>query len=91
MSIKIDISVYERQRKPVQDFLINQARGDAGYAISSLASSAMIPCIVSACFIGEKVGFDEKLTNTIKGLIKFYGYTEILNGPENLPKDLFKS
>ena len=90
MSVKIDVGIYYRQKQATLDWYYLQGKEDASYTIGTLACATMIPCIVIAVWIGEVRGFDEELTNKIKGLVKFYGYKEILSLPENFPLDLLK-
>lgn len=54
-------------------------------AVSILSVSTMVPCIVIAYWIGEITGWPQEILHTIEVLMKFYGYTEILNKPEGAP------
>jgi hypothetical protein len=90
MSLSINVELYWRQKQPSIDWFYTQGKCDAGYTIGTLACVTMVPCIVIAVWVGSVNGFDEFLINRIKNLITFYGYTEILNTPENYPEELVK-
>lgn len=88
--MQIDVGIYYRQKKPTIDWFYSQGKENVDYTVSVLSSATMVPCLVLCVWLGEEVGFDDSLIDKINGLIKFYGYTEILNTSENFPIDNIK-
>lgn len=91
MSLIVDPEIYYRQKEHIIAWFYRQGRQDVGFTIGTISTATQIPCITIAVWLGEERGFDEDLINRIKCLIKFYGYTTLLNSPPNFPEGLFKS
>lgn len=62
-----------------------KGNGDINYAISLMSSVTSVPAIVVAFWIGELTKWDAVAINTIRVLIDYYGYDEIINKPHNSP------
>lgn len=72
-------------KKAVQEWYLRDYADDPCHAISLIAASIHIPCIVVAYWIGEVCEWHPDVIKTIKSLKKNYGYTEVLNKPEGAP------
>lgn len=83
--MQIDLSSYEASKKVIVSWLSSRKNRDLMYNISMASVITSCPCIVVAYFAGEAFGWTEELDTYIKSLIKFYGYTSIVNKPEGLP------
>lgn len=84
--MKIDLNYGVALNKSfVQDWWKEQGKGDPSYAISALSNATMVPCVVIAFWIGELEGWPEDIKKLADMLIKFYGYTQILNKPSGCP------
>jgi hypothetical protein len=70
---------------------IGQGRQDVSFTTASLGCYTMVPCTVIAFWLLEELGPTTQLINKIKTLIKFYGYSEILNMPANTPDEILKA
>lgn len=82
----LDINKYIINKKFIQDMYLNAGAGThLGTLISSLACCTMCPCIVVAYWVGEVSNWHPDTVNSIKTLMKFYGYTNILNKPDGAP------
>lgn len=83
--MKIDLETYSANKKFIMDWAVNKGGNDPASQIGMVASITFVPAIVCAYWIGEATGYPDKVQKSIKSLIDFYGYTEILNKPPNAP------
>lgn len=85
----IDIGKYKINKKYIQDWYFrNKDDKDIGRMIATLACATMCPCIVVAFWVGEASNWRPETIVCIQRLIKFYGYTGVLNKPESSPKEV---
>jgi len=89
--MRLDVGLYKVSKEIGQKWYLEKGHKDQMSAISNLSLLTGVPCIVSAIWIGEIENWSPFFINSIVGLIKFYGYTEILGIPEGFPYDLIKS
>jgi hypothetical protein len=75
----------KQNKKQVQEWYLRDYKEDPGYAISLIAASVHIPCIVVAYWIGEVSNWHPDVIQSIKRLTESYGYTTILNKPPGAP------
>lgn len=84
--MQVDIDTYKLNKQFVSRWYEkNKFDYSPGQSVSVLSVSTMVPCIVIAYWIGDITGWPPEIIVTIKGLVKFYGYTEILNKPAGAP------
>lgn len=86
--MKVDLNYAARaNKKNVQDWWVKVGSKSPESAISVIADSTKIPCIVISFWIGEIEDWPPFIMDKIEVLKKFYGYTTILNIPESYPGD----
>lgn len=83
--MKINVNDYILSKRAIQQFYLKFGNNDPVGTVAVAATSTMVPCIVTAFYIGEVSGWTEKLLAHINMLIKFYGYTKIEGMPESYP------
>lgn len=81
----VDIAKYEVNRKYVHRWYKDKGYKKPEEAVSTIAVAYGVPCIVCAYWIGEITDWPPYIIETIDNLIKFYGYTRILNKPHGSP------
>jgi hypothetical protein len=79
-----DLDRYIVQKDVIQRWYLRD-KGDPSKLLSPIANATMVPCIVIAYYIGEIDGWSPEIRRSIESLMKFYGYTEIQNKPDNCP------
>lgn len=84
----VDINKYSINEKIVKKWYVEHGEGNPSAAVSILANSTMVPCIVIAYWIGDGFGWTHDVLTTIQRLKKFYGYTHILGLPESTPDEV---
>lgn len=72
-------------KKFVQDWWKNKGKDDPEFAIGIAACATNVQCINIAFWIAEVENYPEWLKKSVDSLIKFYGYTEIVNKEEGCP------
>lgn len=81
--MKEDFAKYSQDRKEfVQKWVLKNAHEEPSMAIAVMAQTTSVPCIIVAFWIGEVLNWPDKVKENVDSLIKFYGYTELLNKPE---------
>jgi len=83
--MRLDIGLYKGSKKIAQDWYRREGCKNPKDAISAISLLTGVPCIVSAYWIGEVDNWPEHVIKSMKGLIKFYGYTEIVNPTVGAP------
>lgn len=83
--MRLDIGLYKGSKQIAQDWYRREGHKDPIAAVSGISMLTGVPCIVSAYWIGEIDNWPPRVIKSIKGLIKFYGYTEILNPTPGAP------
>jgi hypothetical protein len=84
--MKIDCNFAAAQnKKHVQAWFLRDYKDRPGYAISLIAASIHVPCIIIAYWIGPVCDWHPEVIKAIENLTESYGYTEILNKPEGAP------
>lgn len=83
--MKIDLATYDANKKYIMDWAIQKGGNDPAGQIGMLSSITFVPVIACAYWIGEATGYPDKVQQSIKAIIDFYGYTEILNKPKDAP------
>lgn len=81
----IDLDKYSNNKNYVLSWYKENGNGDINYSISLMASVTSVPAIAIAFWLGEVLSWDPVPVKTIKVLIDYYGYTEIINKPPNSP------
>jgi len=81
----IDIERFSASKHIIINYYEGKGGRDARKSISMGASMTHVPCIVVAYWIGDHAGWPPEVIKTIKGLIEFYGYTEIQGKPVGSP------
>lgn len=84
----IDVNKYSINEKVVKEWYLENGDNKPGIAISIMANATMVPCIVVAYWIGDVSGWPPEVIKSIHALMKFYGYTQVLNIPANSPKEV---
>lgn len=72
-------------KKLVQDWWKHKGKDDPRSAVAIMANATNVQCINIAFWIAEIENYPEWLKKSVDNLIKFYGYTEIINKPEGCP------
>lgn len=72
-------------KKFIQDWWRQRGKDDPDSAIGIMANATTVQCINVAFWIGEIEDYPDWLKKSVDSLIKFYGYTEIINKPEGCP------
>jgi hypothetical protein len=84
--MRIDIDSYKLNKWFVRQWWEkNKREYTPGKAVSTLAVSTMVPCVVIAYWIGELTEWPPEMVVHVKTLMDFYGYTKILNKPPGSP------
>lgn len=83
--MKIDLETYKISKQPVISLFLRKNEWTISRAVAELACTSNVPCIVIAYWIGEVTNWPNEIVEKIQILNKFYGYTDILNKPENCP------
>jgi hypothetical protein len=83
--MRLDLNKYVVNKAFIQEQWRKSPNRDIGQVISMVATSTHCPCVVLAFYLAEGIGYTPELTKIIGDLIKFYGYTEILNQSEGSP------
>lgn len=72
-------------KKFIQDWWKDRGKDDPSSAVGIMACATGVQCINVAYWIAEIEGWPEFLKKSVDSLVKFYGYTEIINKPEGCP------
>jgi hypothetical protein len=83
--IRIDLDLYKRNKPFATEWFLKYGRDDIGYSVANLAVMTMCPCVVTAFWVAEATGWREDAVEHIRTIIKFYGYSDILNKPDGSP------
>lgn len=84
--MELNIDSYKLNKRFVlQWYEKNKKDYSPGQAVSVLAVSTMVPCIVIAYWIGEATDWHPEIIHSIQSLMKFYDYSGILNKPPGAP------
>jgi len=84
--MKIDLELYSVNKWVVLRWFNSQGDRDISRTIGMMSAVTFVPCIVVAYWLGEETKWqDPEAERSIKMLIDFYGYTEILNKPPGAP------
>jgi hypothetical protein len=86
--MRIDIRHYEVMKKPILSAFKGQYEGRVRRGISELSVLTPCPCIVTAYWIGEALGWPIEVRQAIETYKEAYGYTEIEGKPEGTPEGL---
>lgn len=81
----VDIELYSLNKDFCIRWFKEKGHGDIKRCIGMLASMTFVPCIVVAYWLGEATDWHPDAVSSIKNLIDFYGYTNILNKPPGAP------
>lgn len=81
----VDLNHYLVNKPFIQNWYAEHGKDNPREVVSLFAPATHCPVIVLAFYISESVGFIPELVLQIESLIKFYGYTQIKNQPENSP------
>jgi hypothetical protein len=80
-----DLGRYSNELKNnVQRLFLSKEQEDRE-KILAISDPFKVPCIIIAYWCGEVSGYPDYLKKSVDSLMKFYGYTEILNKPEGCP------
>lgn len=83
----VDINKYVLSKEFVQNYLKKNTAFDTRGAISMISATSGVPVIVCAFYAGEIFGWTDEILGAIRSLRDSYGYTDIINMPEDFPKE----
>lgn len=84
MRVDLDYGA-KMNKKFVQDWWKSKGKNDPDIAVSIMAIALNVQCINVAFWIAEVEDYPDWLKKSVDSLIKFYGYTKIINKPKECP------
>ena len=82
----IDISAYDASKVFILGWFETKGGRDIKRTISYMAQTYHVPCLAVAFWLGEYTNWnDPQCEKSIRSLVDFYGYTEIIGIPKGCP------
>ena len=83
--MEIDLNLYRHYGPFVRDWYSRNTNLGVSWTISILSASTFCPCIATAFFLTEELGFTPELIKSINILIDCYGYKKIIGQQKGSP------
>jgi len=85
--VRIDLNLYGVNKEPARKWFFDNDL-TVNEAASRMAIFTGAPIIICLVWLYEFNGHNEELLDKMRGIIKFYGYTEISNMPADFNHDI---